>query len=339
MSNTTVKVTFRANRSAALIAGRVLGETVDIELDPATFPRWPEFAEKLSIKGDAITCTHNNCSVVDTTPEAALEAWRACLAKKDEKEAEEVAELEKAHAALDKLDIPNLPTQTVRIHADDVGVLSTRSTGTSLGVIAEFKAPPEIDFAGVLRAAELPFYGAATQGRLRAVHERARSIAAEVCAARQAAITEYMEANAEGLGNAARLQASDFFAKKESEKAAAKAAKEAKFAERLETGRVVFETDRYNDRRYGKPWGAKVTLAGSKLVYDFDAATVTASYGSGGVIEIPCQPGEVIARGQKDNRRPSSSENIIYKMREDGGLDTIDRVQALNHLREQLKTA
>lgn len=54
----------------------------------------------------------------------------------------------------------------------------------------------------------------------------------------------------------------------------------------------------YNYRRYGRPWGARVTFDGGKPVYEW-----TGHY-DGEALVLDAEPGDVIAFGQKDHRNP-----------------------------------
>lgn len=74
----------------------------------------------------------------------------------------------------------------------------------------------------------------------------------------------------------------------------------AKLARRAELGAVEIEITR-GDRDWGTPWGAKVTGGRGKDDYDFDVA----SYDLGTeILTINCEPGDVIAWGQKNFRKP-----------------------------------
>jgi hypothetical protein len=90
------------------------------------------------------------------------------------------------------------------------------------------------------------------------------------------------------------------------------------YARRLETGVVKIPITRNNRAEWGEPWIAKVTSRnGRKPDYDFssgsyDTATATLS--------IPCKPGDVIAYGQKNYRKPKKTIHIIERMTETGKL-------------------
>ncbi|MDR1685192.1 MAG: PLxRFG domain-containing protein [Desulfovibrio sp.] len=94
----------------------------------------------------------------------------------------------------------------------------------------------------------------------------------------------------------------------------------------------------YNDRRYSRPWGAKITLAGEKTNYSFDGKF----YGdadSGGTVEIPgIKPGDVVAFGQKDTRGSGSGTyNEWFIVQADGSLEKTLKDAGVKHLRERRK--
>ena len=94
--------------------------------------------------------------------------------------------------------------------------------------------------------------------------------------------------------------------------------------------RIEFEYGGYNSRRYGKPWGAIVKFEGTKMVYDFSAGTFLGDDVKGGKVYVECQPGDIIATGQRDFRG-SKTENTLYIVEEDGSLKRVDKVTALEH--------
>lgn len=98
---------------------------------------------------------------------------------------------------------------------------------------------------------------------------------------------------------------------------------QATLAERLQTGVYQRATDPYNERRYGRPWIAKIVgLEGRKLQYEF--GTWFGEDGCAGTLRINCRPGEFFARGQKDFRHPGDSIRETYKMLDDGRVEEVD---------------
>lgn len=100
--------------------------------------------------------------------------------------------------------------------------------------------------------------------------------------------------------------------------------------------RIEFQYGAYNHRRYGKPWGAVVKFEGTKMVYDFSLATFLGDSDNGGKVYIECQPGDIIATGQRDFRG-GSTVNTLYIVEEDGSLKQVDKVAALEHWESRKK--
>lgn len=76
------------------------------------------------------------------------------------------------------------------------------------------------------------------------------------------------------------------------------------------TNRLEFKRDGYNSRRYGKPWGARVTFDDrAKAQYDFIGSYVGDD--GGGIVVISCNDGDIVAVGQRDNRG-GRTENSWY---------------------------
>jgi len=71
---------------------------------------------------------------------------------------------------------------------------------------------------------------------------------------------------------------------------------------------ITIETDNYNQRRYGRPWIARVDFSKS-VKGDFAWGDWTGDHynGGSGVLTITANPGDIIAQGQKDNRQPRNS--------------------------------
>lgn len=62
----------------------------------------------------------------------------------------------------------------------------------------------------------------------------------------------------------------------------------------------------YNDRRYGKPWIAKIDFDSSSKA-NFNFGNWIGEIGQEGILEIEIEQGDVIAIGQKDLRKPANS--------------------------------
>lgn len=77
--------------------------------------------------------------------------------------------------------------------------------------------------------------------------------------------------------------------------------------------KLTRDTSSYNDRRYSKPWIAKLSLSGNELKFNF--GTWCGDAGSEGVLILDnVEIGDYIARGQKDFRQPRNSAPDYYKV-------------------------
>lgn len=76
---------------------------------------------------------------------------------------------------------------------------------------------------------------------------------------------------------------------------------------------IVVETKKYNHRRYGKPWIALVDFSAStKGEFAWGQWTGDHYNGGEGVLTISANPGDIIAKGQKDHRQPCNSAPTFY---------------------------
>ena len=94
--------------------------------------------------------------------------------------------------------------------------------------------------------------------------------------------------------------------------------------------RIEFNYEGYNDRRYSRPWGAKVKLEGTRLNYDFNSGNYLGD-SSGGTVIVECEIGDVVATGQRDGRG-RNTKNELYIVKEGGELESTDRKGAYDHL-------
>lgn len=98
---------------------------------------------------------------------------------------------------------------------------------------------------------------------------------------------------------------------------------------------ITKTTSSYNDRRYSKPWIARVDF--SKTAQgDFIFGNWIGDAGAPGELSINCQPGDVIATGQKDFRKPKNSAPDWFVANSDGTLEPCTtKVAARNLSRER----
>ena len=82
----------------------------------------------------------------------------------------------------------------------------------------------------------------------------------------------------------------------------------------------------YNNRRYSKPWAAKVTLDDQKRMKMNFCGLYTAKDGDAGDLKIDAQNGELIAFGQKDGR--GNKTKITYAIFENDSLKILEKTEA-----------
>ena len=75
-------------------------------------------------------------------------------------------------------------------------------------------------------------------------------------------------------------------------------------ASRVEAKRVTVDFPSYNEKRYGSPWIARVTLwpVGSRPDLVFGNYLGDHRNGGAGEAEVLAKPGDIVRWGQKDNR-------------------------------------
>lgn len=85
---------------------------------------------------------------------------------------------------------------------------------------------------------------------------------------------------------------------------------------------IRIETSSYNEKRYGKPWIARVDFAAStsgEMIFGNWVGTP----GYDGVLLLDATPGDIVARGQKDFRNPKYSAPTYYIVGADGQLERV----------------
>ena len=93
--------------------------------------------------------------------------------------------------------------------------------------------------------------------------------------------------------------------------------------------RISIDTEVYNEKRYGKPWIAIVTFESASKT-NFDFGEWAGQEGYSGMLELECENGEIVAKGQKDNRKPKNSALEFYILN-NGELESISKVDAYRH--------
>jgi hypothetical protein len=318
-----VSISVSVDRKAALLRGKDLGYMTTVEVAPETIGQdiWPQLVAMLSLpssgRSGPMVLPHN-VRVSDNTAEAVRDALDALSSKSRTDALDYLVRLRGKLAEL---------RERVLVEPSPRSLYAAQSEwGNGVPVNARYD--------GVERYTPWspPHLEAITQNALTgAEREEIAAIKAEAEELRQASEAEIDAMNAAawqaakpGVIEAARVAA----AERDAEIAAKQAALQATFAERLATGYWERETSTYNERRYGAPWCAKVTGVKERAQLVYEWGDTTAKFGHAGLMRLPCKPGDIIAWGQKDLRKPASSDHHIRMMEADGSMTEISQTDA-----------
>jgi len=95
--------------------------------------------------------------------------------------------------------------------------------------------------------------------------------------------------------------------------------------------KITQNTGSYNDRRYGKPWIAKISLEGNNLKFHF--GTWCGDPGDEGILILDgIEPGEFYAKGQKDFRQPRNSTPVCYRATAEGKGESVSKPEVFKAL-------
>lgn len=104
--------------------------------------------------------------------------------------------------------------------------------------------------------------------------------------------------------------------------------------------KITRETSSYNERRYGRPWIAKVVISDTKPGGEFVWGNWIGDARNGGEGELildNIEPGDIYARGQKDNRKPRNSSPDYYVLGPDGKGITCSNIVEAKKVSAELK--
>ena len=90
--------------------------------------------------------------------------------------------------------------------------------------------------------------------------------------------------------------------------------------------KLTIDTSSYNERRYGKPYIAKMNFTTSKGEPEW--GEWVGQPGSAGMLICDCEPGDIVMRGQRDNRNMKYSAPDYYIVRDDMSLAECTKVEA-----------
>ncbi len=94
---------------------------------------------------------------------------------------------------------------------------------------------------------------------------------------------------------------------------------------------IQIETESYNHRRKSKPWIAKVSFSEDGKM-DYAWGNWIGSIGDSGLLVLNnINVGDLFAKGQKDNLKPSHTENNIYKVVGKDKFEMLSRAEAYKY--------
>lgn len=100
---------------------------------------------------------------------------------------------------------------------------------------------------------------------------------------------------------------------------------------------ITLKTSGYNDRRYSRPWIAKVDFSDPRGTFEF--GQWIGANGEAGELIVDATPGDIVAEGQKDFRKPSNSSPNYRVVKEDGTLgDSLSKVDAYRAWKKKNET-
>lgn len=82
--------------------------------------------------------------------------------------------------------------------------------------------------------------------------------------------------------------------------------------------RITIETESYNERRYGKPYIALIDFSDSRGAPTW--GDWIGQPGTSGLLELTCEPGDIVMRGQKDFRKSRNSAPDYYQVQASGSV-------------------
>lgn len=99
--------------------------------------------------------------------------------------------------------------------------------------------------------------------------------------------------------------------------------------------KLAINTEIYNDKRYGKPYIGIVNAADGKVAR---WGSWIGTPGNTGLLEIEVAPGDIIIRGQKDNRGNNGTPDYGV-VQASGAVEYMGKAEAVKAAREAQKTA
>lgn len=313
---TTMKITIevRMDVRAALAAGRLVREWEPVEVSPDGFGEcWPALVHDIDMRTTPPRLL--GVVVVEPTAEAVVAIYRGRIeqgARADQQQVERIEGMIEGIVVVGCTIGPRIELGKIvgwmNREARYLGIVLSHPDGRTLRAMRNNYGPsggPAVQSAWVryqsamdAAEAEIRIHNDRLLESMRHLWERAM-VEAEAKAAADEEKARADEARADAERNARRLA----------------------------TGRWEMETGSYNEKRLGKPWCALVTFpSGPKAQYEFGESS--GAWGKAGVMRLQCRPGDVIAWGQRDLRRPDRSEHTLEVMQEDGSMREVSVAEA-----------
>jgi len=95
--------------------------------------------------------------------------------------------------------------------------------------------------------------------------------------------------------------------------------------------KIEIETSAYNERRYGKPYIASIIFEDNKGEPTWGNWVGDSRNGTSGLLTIEVDPGDVVMKGQRDNRNMRNSAPEYAIVQSDGSLEDVSKVEAYQH--------
>jgi hypothetical protein len=102
--------------------------------------------------------------------------------------------------------------------------------------------------------------------------------------------------------------------------------------------KIQIDTPSYNDRRYGKPYIARIDFAAASAGEPAWGDWV-GQPGEAGLLVIEADVGDVLMQGQKDFRNSRNSAPDYYIVAAGGALSATSKVEAYKHFQALAKPA
>lgn len=104
-------------------------------------------------------------------------------------------------------------------------------------------------------------------------------------------------------------------------------AEQARRSNSVQSMRVTVGWGSYNERRYGRPWIARISAWPVGAHPELEFGRFVGTHGCAGATEIIARPGDILRYGQKDNRG-NNSESYWGVVQADGTVQAVSQAEA-----------